>query len=100
MKLRKGDLVRVIAGKDIGKEGTISRVMPDDNKVIVEGVNLAKRHTKARKAGDKPDIVEKAMPLDASNVMLVHKGKTTRIGFRLEKDGRKIRIAKTTGDEV
>jgi large subunit ribosomal protein L24 len=100
MKLRKGDLVRVIAGKDIGKEGTISRVMPDDNKVIVEGVNLAKRHTKARKAGDKPDIVEKAMPLDASNVMLVHKGKTTRIGFRFEKDGRKIRIAKTTGDEV
>ncbi len=100
MKLRKGDLVRVIAGKDIGKEGTVSRVMPADNKVVVEGVNLAKRHTKARKAGDKPDIVEKAMPLDASNVMLVHKGKTTRIGFRLDKDGRKIRIARTTGDEV
>jgi len=100
MKLRKGDIVRVIAGKDLGGEGPIIHVLPKENKVVVEGLNVAKRHTKARKTGDKPDILDKPMPIDASNVMLVHKGKTTRIGFTTDKAGKKVRIAKSTGDEV
>ena len=100
MKLRKGDTVKVIAGKDVGKEGQIIEVQPTRNKVIVEGVNIAKRHTKARSATDKADIVEKPMPIDASNVMFVHKGKPTRLGYKTKDDGTKVRVAKKTGDEV
>ncbi|MEY2966562.1 MAG: 50S ribosomal protein L24 [Ilumatobacteraceae bacterium] len=100
MKLRKGDTVKVIAGKDLGKEGEIIEVQPRRNKVIVEGVNIAKRHTKARSATDKADIIEKPMPIDASNVMFVHKGKTTRLGYKVKDDGTKVRVAKKTGDEV
>ena len=100
MKLRKGDTVRVISGKDKGKEGVISAVLPKENKVIVAGVNTAKRHTKATQANQKADIIEKDMPLDASNVMLVVKGKTTRIGHRIKADGTKVSVATKTGDEV
>lgn len=100
MKLRKGDTVKVIAGKDVGKEGQIIEVQPTRNKVIVEGVNVAKRHTKARSATDKADIIEKPMPIDASNVMFVHKGKPTRLGYKTKDDGTKVRVAKKTGDEV
>ena len=100
MKLRKGDTVKVIAGKDINKEGEIIEVMPDQNKVVVQGVNVAKRHTKARSATQKADIIEKPMPIDASNVMFVHKGKPTRLGYKVKGDGTKVRVAKKTGDEV
>ena len=100
MKLRKGDTVKVIAGKDINKEGEIIEVMPDQNKVVVQGVNVAKRHTKARSATQKADIIEKPMPIDASNVMFVHKGKPTRLGYKVNSDGTKVRVAKKTGDEV
>jgi len=100
MKLRKGDTVKVIAGKNIGKEGEIIEVLPNENKVIVQGVNVAKRHTKARSATQKADIIEKPMPIDASNVMFVHKGKPTRLGYKVKSDGTKVRVAKKTGDEV
>ncbi|MFM9082593.1 MAG: 50S ribosomal protein L24 [Actinomycetota bacterium] len=100
MKLRKGDTVKVIAGKNIGKEGEIIEVLPDENKVVVQGVNVAKRHTKARSATQKADIIEKPMPIDASNVMFVHKGKPTRLGYKVKSDGTKVRVAKKTGDEV
>ena len=100
MKLRKGDTVRVISGKDKGKQGVISRVLPKENKVIVDGVNVAKRHTKATKQNQKADIIEKDMPLDASNVMLVVKGKPTRVGYKVKADGTKVRVARKTGDEV
>ena len=100
MKLRKGDTVKVIAGKDVGKEGQIIEVQPTRTKVIVEGVNIAKRHKKARSATDKADIIEKPMPIDASNVMFVHKGKPTRLGYKTKDDGTKVRVAKKTGDEV
>ena len=100
MKLRKGDTVKIIAGKDAGAEGTIIEVLPKRNAVVVEGRNIAKRHTKARKQNEKADIIEKPMPIDASNVMLVHKGKPTRVGYKTAKDGKKARIAKSTGDEV
>jgi large subunit ribosomal protein L24 len=100
MKLRKGDAVVVIAGKDKGKQGVISSVLPKENKVIVAGVNTAKRHTKATQANQKAEIIEKDMPVDASNVMLVVKGKPARVGYKTKADGTKVRVAKKTGDEV
>ena len=100
MKLRKGDTVIVISGKDKGKEGIISHVMPTSNKVIVDGVNVAKKHQKPRKANEQGGVIDRDMPIEASNVMLVHKGKPTRIGFKVKADGTKVRIARTTGEEI
>jgi len=100
MKLRKGDTVIVISGKDKGKEGVVSHVMPSSNKVIVDGVNVAKKHQKPRKANEQGGVIDRDMPIEASNVMLVHKGKPTRIGFKVKADGSKVRIARTTGEEI
>lgn len=100
MKFRKGDIVQLIAGKEAGSQGEIIEVRPKDNQVIVQGRNIVKRHTKARSANQKADIIEKPMPIDASNVMLVVKGKPTRVGYKIKDDGTKVRVAKKTGDEV
>ncbi|MEY4165865.1 MAG: ribosomal protein [Actinomycetota bacterium] len=100
MKLRKGDEVVVIAGKHKGKKGVIESVLPKDNKVIVQGVNTVKRHTKARSQTQQAGIIEKELPIDASNVMLLSKGKPTRVGFKVNADGTKVRVAKKTGEEV
>ena len=98
-KLRKGDDVIVLAGKDKGKKGTISSVDPKSGKAIVDGINIAIRHqkqTQATQGGRTP----KAMPIDLSNLAIVDKnGKATRVGFRMEGD-RKVRFAKTTGDVI
>jgi large subunit ribosomal protein L24 len=100
MKLKKGDTVVVIAGKDKGKQGEIARVLPGSNKVIVNGVNVAKKHQKARSQVKQAGIIDKDMPLDASNVMLVHKGKPTRVGYRVNADGTKVRVAKRNGEVI
>ncbi|MCX6516083.1 MAG: 50S ribosomal protein L24 [Actinobacteria bacterium] len=100
MKFRKGDTVQLISGKEAGSQGEIIEVRPKDNQVIVQGRNIVKRHTKARSANQKADIIEKPMPIDASNVMLVVKGKPTRVGYKIKDDGTKVRVAKKTGDEV
>ena len=100
MKLKKGDRVRVITGKDKGKEGVIDRVLPKENKVIVTGVNIASKHQKARRANEQAGIIDKDMPLDASNVMFVHKGKTVRLGYSIDKKGQKVRVARPSGEEV
>ena len=100
MKLRKGDTVRVITGKDKGAEGVIDRVFPKSNKVIITGVNTAARHQVARRATDQSGIIDKDMPIDASNVMFVHKGETVRLGYSTNKKGEKVRIARPSGDEV
>ncbi|GDX14498.1 MAG: 50S ribosomal protein L24 [Ilumatobacteraceae bacterium] len=100
MKLRKGDTVRVIHGKNAGKEGQIKQVLPAANKVVVEGVNIAKRHTIRRNEKQQSEIKEIEMPIAASNVMLVHKGKVTRVGFKVDAKGNKVRIARRTGDEL
>jgi large subunit ribosomal protein L24 len=98
-KLKKGDKVVVLAGKDKGKEGEITAVMPKDNKAIVDGVNIAIRHqrqTQTNQGGRQP----KAMPIDLSNLALLDSnGKPTRVGFKVE-DGKKVRFAKTTGDVI
>jgi large subunit ribosomal protein L24 len=100
MKLKKGDTVVVIAGKDKGSEGEIVQVFPDDNKVIVNGVNRVKKHTKPNRVSQQGGIIDRDMPIDASNVMLVHKGKPTRVGYRLERDGTKVRVAKRSGEVI
>ena len=100
MKIKKGDDVVVLAGKDKGKKGTVSRVMPKTNQVIVDGINVAKKHQKPRGANQQGGIIDRDMPIDASNVALVVDGKPTRVGFKVNADGTKVRIAKSTGKEI
>ena len=99
MKIKKGDMVKVIAGKDKDKEGKVMSVDRKNNKVLVEGINMITKHEKPSAANQNGGIVQKEAPIDASNVMYVHKGKATRIGFRIE-NGKKVRFAKSTGDVV
>jgi len=98
-KIKKGDTVKVIAGKDNGKEGKVLSVDAKNNKVVVEGVNVIKKHTKPSMANQNGGIITKEAPIDASNVMYVHKGKATRVGFKIEND-KKVRFAKTTGEVI
>jgi large subunit ribosomal protein L24 len=95
MKLRKGDRVRVMSGKDVGREGEITRVIVEQNRVIIDGVNVAKKHQRATKATMQGGIIDKDMPLNASNVAIVcgSCGQPTRIGYRFEgKD--KVRVCR------
>ncbi len=96
-KIKKGDIVKIITGKDKGSEGKVLRV--DENKVLVEGCNLVTKHQKASQDNPKGGIVKVEAPIDASNVMLVYKGKPTRVGFKLDGD-KKVRVAKSTGDVI
>ena len=101
MKLKTGDRVMVIAGKDAGKESRIARVYPEKNKVLVEGVNTAKRHTKPRGQTMQGGIIDKDMPIDASNVMIIcEKCGPTRIGARFDTEGRKHRICRKCGGDL
>ena len=97
MKIKKDDMVIVIAGKDKDKTGKVLSVK--DGKVIVEGVNVVKKHTKPNQMNQNGGIVEKEAAIDVSNVMLLVDGKATRVGFEV-KDGKKVRVAKTTGKEI
>lgn len=100
-KIKKGDTVQVIAGKSKGKQGKVVSVK--DGKVVVEGVNQITKHTKPSQANPKGGIVHQEAPIDISNVMYVHKGKPTRVGFQIDPEqGRKskVRIAKSTGDVI
>ena len=98
-KIKKGDTVKVIAGKDNGKEGKVISVDPKNNKVVVEGVNVIKKHSKPSAANQNGGIITKEAAIDASNVMYVHKGKATRVGFKIEND-KKVRFAKSTGEVI
>ncbi len=98
-KIKKGDTVKVIAGKDKDKEGKVISVDRKNNKVLVEGINKITKHEKPSVANQNGGIVQKEAPIDASNVMYVHKGKATRIGFKIE-NGKKVRFAKSTGDII
>ena len=99
LKIKKGDTVKVIAGKDKDKEGKVLSVDPKKNKVTVEGINVVKKHEKPSVANQNGGIIEKEAPIDVSNVMYVHKGKATRVGFKMDGD-KKVRFAKTTGDVI
>ena len=97
MKIKKGDTVKVIAGKD--KEGKVIAVNKENNTVLVEGVNMLTKHTKASAANQNGGIIHQEGPIDASNVMYLHKGQATRVGFKLEGD-KKVRVAKSTGEVI
>ena len=99
LKIKKGDTVKVIAGKDKDKEGKVIAVNPKKNTVLVEGVNMIKKHTKPSMANQQGGIIHQEGPIDISNVMYVHKGKATRVGFKMDGD-KKVRFAKTTGDVI
>jgi len=102
MRLKKGDRVKVISGKDKGKEGKILVSLPADNKVIVEGVSVASRHSKPTQANPQGGIVKKETPIYASKVMLIcpNTGKPTRIGHAFLENGRKVRVAKVSGEII
>ena len=99
LKIKKGDTVKVIAGKDKDKEGKVIAVDPKKNTVLVEGVNMITKHTKPSMANQQGGIVHQEGPINVSNVMYVHKGKATRVGFKMDGD-KKVRFAKSTGDVI
>ena len=99
LKIKKGDTVRVIAGKDKDKEGKVLLVNAKKNTVVVEGVNMITKHEKPSMANQQGGIVNKEAPINISNVMYLHKGKPTRIGFKIEGD-KKVRVAKSTGEMI
>ena len=101
-RIRKGDKVVVITGADRGKRGEVLSVLPKDERAVVQGVNIAKRHTKPRGMGQPGGIVEREATIHLSNLMLVDPktDKPTRVGFRVLDDGRKVRVARASGDVI
>ena len=101
MRLRKGDRVRILSGKDLGKEGEITRVLPERNMVIVDGINVAKKHQRSTNATMQGGIIDKDMPVPASNVaILCPSCGPSRIGYRFDADGVKARVCKKCGKDL
>jgi large subunit ribosomal protein L24 len=102
LKIKKGDRVQVLTGKDRGKTGTVTRSLPTVGKLIVDGVNVAKKHQKATKATMQGGIIDKDMPIPVANVAIVCPtcGKPTRVGFKFDGDGTKVRFCKKCGGEM
>ena len=100
MKIIKGDTVQVITGNDTGKTGRVIKVFPDKNKIVVEGIAIVKKHARPTQDNPQGGIIEKESAIHISNVMLVAGGKVTRIGYKSLDDGRKVKIAKKTGEVI
>ena len=103
MKIKKGDPVQVIAGKDKGKSGVVYKSLPKIDRVIIEGVNVATKHMKNRRSRSHGQVIEKSMPLHISNVSLVEDKKPVRVGYKIEgegKEAKKVRISRKTGKEI
>jgi large subunit ribosomal protein L24 len=99
-KIRKGDKVVVLSGRDKGKQGEVEAVMPKEGRAVVGGINMAIRHVKQSQS-QQGGRISKALPIDLSNLALIDaNGKATRVGFRFNEDGTKVRYAKTTGDVI
>ncbi len=98
-KIKKGDTVKVIAGRDKDKEGKVIMVNHKKGTLLVEGVNMITKHTKPSMANQQGGIIHQEGPIDISNVMYLHKGKPTRIGFKMDGE-KKVRFAKSTGDVI
>ncbi len=98
-RIKKGDMVKVIAGKSKGEQGKVLAFDPEKNRVVVEGCNMVTKHQKPNQANPQGGIIKKEAALDASNVMILVDGKATRIGFRVE-NGKKVRYAKKTGKVI
>ena len=99
MKIKVGDNVKILAGKDKGKEGKVIKTLKKIDKVVVEGINMVTKHAKPSAANQNGGIIQKEAPMDISNVMYLHKGKATRVGFKMDGD-KKVRFAKTTGEVI
>jgi large subunit ribosomal protein L24 len=101
LKIKKGDRVRVLTGKDRGKDGNVTRVLPSAGKVIVDGVNVAKKHQKATRATMQGGIIDKDMPVPVANVAILCPScnKATRVGYKID-DGTKVRVCKKCGGEM
>lgn len=99
MKLKKGDKVIVITGKDKGKSGVIDKAIPSADRVVVSGVNVRKVHQRARRAGEKGQIIDKTMPIHVSNVMLVEGNKRVRVAQKVV-DGKNVRISRKSGNAI
>jgi large subunit ribosomal protein L24 len=101
LRIKKGDRVRVLTGKDRGKEGNVTRVLPQKGRVIVDGVNVAKKHQKPTRSTMQGGIIDRDMPLDVSNVaLLCPKGLPTRVGYKFNTDGTKRRSCKKCGADL
>ena len=103
MKIRKGDTVKVIAGKDNGKTGTVLTTIKESEQVIIEDVNVVKRHQKNKQSRSQGQIIEKSMPIHVSNVALMEGDKTVRIGYAFEGEGdkrKKVRVARPSGKKI
>jgi large subunit ribosomal protein L24 len=103
MKIRKGDTVKVIAGKDKGKTGTVLTTLRDTDQVVIEGINEVKKHQKNRRSRSQGQIIEKSMPIHVSNVALMEGDKTVRVGYIFEGEGdkrKKVRVARPSGKKI
>ena len=100
MKIQKGDLVKIISGKDSGKKGKVLQAFPKQGTVLVEGVNITKQHQKPQGQTMQGGVIDKSMPIDVSNVALVVKKKSGRVSYKFDKNGKKYRVLAQTGDEV
>ena len=99
-KIKKGDTVMVMTGKDKGKQGRVISVDPKNSTVLVEGVNMIKKHLKPGRQSQEGGIINQEAPVHISNVMYVHKGKPTRIGFHVDENGKKVRYAKSANEAI
>lgn len=103
MKIRQGDTVKVIAGKDKGKTGTVLTILKTTEQVIIEGINVSKRHQKNRRTRSQGQIIDKSMPIHVSNVALIEGDKTVRVGYSFEGEGekrKKVRVARPSGKKI
>jgi len=103
MKIKKGDHVVILAGKDKGKTGKVEITMPKVDKVIIDGVNVQTRHTKNKRVRSQGQIIEKSAPIHVSNVALTEDKKPVRVGYKVEKDGgktKKVRVSRASGKEI
>ena len=99
-RLKKNDNVKVIAGNYKGKTGRVVKLLHDKNRAFVEGINLAKKHMRPSQENPQGGIVEKELSINISNLMLLHKGKPVKVGYKLLKDGKKVRINRKNGDQI
>ena len=100
LKIKSGDTVKIIAGDNRGAEGKVLKVLREENKAIVEGVNMVKKHMKPNAQNPQGGIVEKELSVHLSNLSLVHKGKKVKVGFKMLENGKKVRINKLNGSTI
>ena len=100
MKIKKGDIVQLITGNDVGKSGRVIKVYPEKEKIIVEGLNMVKKHARPTQENPQGGIMEKEAAVHISNVMILSGGKPTRVGYKILDDGKKVKFAKKRGDVI